>query len=375
MQHDNAPKSITDALQTIEQNDAAKHPARLRLVCAADVEPERVSWLWPEWLPFGKLVCLDGVASVGKSTLVTDLIARASRGGPMPYSDLSFAPISVLMAGVEDGYGDTIVPRLLAANADLSRVQFVQPQSAGVFTIPRDVCELMRRARESGATWLHIDAIMGTFGEDTNTNNDAQVRRALTPLKDAAAESGMLVTYIRHPRKAGGLAVNAGGGSVAFTALSRIGLFVGYHPEDKDKPSNQQRRVLATAKNNISQFPASIVFDVVNSPLGNGAGSIAWGGKTVVTADELACPPPLTPIRAAAVPKSEPRAPERTWILGQLVDGKRVKLDDLKALARDAGLSWPRVARAAEDEGVSKERVRAFPAFTEWYIPTIQSEQ
>jgi len=338
MQPENAP-SVDDALSIVESNDAAKRPDRLRLVCAADVEPEAVSWLWPDWLPFGKLVCLDGVASVGKSTLITDLIARASRGGPMPYGEHTFAPVTVLLAGVEDGYGDTIVPRLLAANADRSRVQFVQPEGASMFTIPRDVPELIRKAQELGATWLHIDAIMGTFGEDTNTGVDAQVRRALGPLRDAAAESGMLVTFIRHPRKAGGSAVNAGGGSVAFSALSRIGLFVGYHPEDKDKPMNEQRRVLATSKNNISQYPMSLMFSVVNSPIGNGAGAIAWGGKTAVTADELASPPPLAPIRGDTTTKPEPRSRERAWLVEQLADGERVKLDELKALARDAGLS------------------------------------
>jgi putative DNA primase/helicase len=293
----------------------------------------------------------------------------------MPYSEQTFPPVTTLMAGVEDGYGDTIVPRLLAANADRTRMQFVQPEGATMFTIPRDVPELMRKAQELGAKWLHIDAIMGTFGEDTNTGVDAQVRRALGPLREAAAETGTLVTFIRHPRKAGGLAVNAGGGSVAFTALSRIGLFVGYHPEDKDKPMNEQRRVLATAKNNISQFPMSLAFSVVGSPLGNRAGAIAWGGKTAVTADELASPPPLAPIRGDAIAKSEPRTRERAWLLAQLADGKRVKLDELKAMARDTGLSWSRVQRAADDEGISKERVKAFPAYTEWYVPTLQSAQ
>ena len=60
---------------------------RLVLVCAKDVEPEDVQWLWEGWLPFGKMVVVDGAPGVGKTALIIDLIARASRGDPMPGSD------------------------------------------------------------------------------------------------------------------------------------------------------------------------------------------------------------------------------------------------------------------------------------------------
>ena len=65
-----------------------RHDERqLVLVCAADVEPEDVRWLWEGWLPFGKLVVIDGAPGVGKTALIIDLIARASRGDAMPGYD------------------------------------------------------------------------------------------------------------------------------------------------------------------------------------------------------------------------------------------------------------------------------------------------
>jgi uncharacterized Ntn-hydrolase superfamily protein len=60
---------------------------------------------------------------------------------------------------------------------------------------------------------------------------------------------------------------------------------------------------------------------------------------------------------------------ERAWVREQLADGVRLKTDDLKARARRDGMEWHRVKRAAEDEGVSKERVATFPSYTEWSLP------
>lgn len=50
----------------------------------ADVEPEKVNWLWPARLPAGKLVILDGDPGVGKSTLAVDIAARVSTGREWP---------------------------------------------------------------------------------------------------------------------------------------------------------------------------------------------------------------------------------------------------------------------------------------------------
>src|SRR5690349_11851076 len=96
--------------------------AGYRLTTVDDVEPERVSWLWPGRLPFGKLALLDGDPSLGKSTLTLDLAARISTGSPMPDRATLNGPRNVVLLSAEDGVGDTIRPRLETAGADLRRV-------------------------------------------------------------------------------------------------------------------------------------------------------------------------------------------------------------------------------------------------------------
>ena len=48
------------------------------------VHARPVEWLWPGWVPLGKLTVIDGDPGVGKSTLLLDLAARLSRDGIMP---------------------------------------------------------------------------------------------------------------------------------------------------------------------------------------------------------------------------------------------------------------------------------------------------
>jgi archaellum biogenesis ATPase FlaH len=46
------------------------------LVCLTEVEPREVRWLWPGWIPFGKLTVLEGDPGAGKSALLLGLAAQ-----------------------------------------------------------------------------------------------------------------------------------------------------------------------------------------------------------------------------------------------------------------------------------------------------------
>ena len=85
----------------------------------------------PSYLPLGKLTVLDGDPGTGKSMFTMDLAARLSRGRGMPDGQ-PCDPAGVVLLCPEDGLADTIQPRLVAADADLSRIHTIECLRADV---------------------------------------------------------------------------------------------------------------------------------------------------------------------------------------------------------------------------------------------------
>ena len=71
--------------------------------------------------PLGKVTIIEGDPERAKSTITLDLAARVSTGSPMPGQTQQRAAAGVVIVCAEDDLADTIVPRLLAHGADLSR--------------------------------------------------------------------------------------------------------------------------------------------------------------------------------------------------------------------------------------------------------------
>src|SRR5262245_22066652 len=94
------------------------------LVCMADVAAQRVQWEWEPWLPRRELTLLDGDPGMAKSTLSLDLIARVTRGWPMPPASIGTIvrePETVVILSAEDDPAAVIRPPLDAAGADVDK--------------------------------------------------------------------------------------------------------------------------------------------------------------------------------------------------------------------------------------------------------------
>ena len=89
------------------------------------IEAKEISWLWYPYIPYGKITIIQGDPGEGKTTLVLNLAALLTRGEKLPESEITAEPINVLYQSAEDGLADTIKPRLMAANADASRVMVI----------------------------------------------------------------------------------------------------------------------------------------------------------------------------------------------------------------------------------------------------------
>ena len=112
--------------------------------------PSRIHWLWPGYVPSGKLTLLDGDPDRGKSLITIDLAARFSRGRALPDGKDGNGIVRSLFLQAEDDANDTLRPRLEAANADFDNV-FVLGRDGpllGYIQLPQHLRKLERLIRE-----------------------------------------------------------------------------------------------------------------------------------------------------------------------------------------------------------------------------------
>jgi hypothetical protein len=260
-----------------------------RVVWAADVTPERVRWLWPGRLPFGKLSIIDGDPGESKSTLTLALAAYATTGTPMPLCGLSGRqePLTVVLLSAEDGMADTIVPRLLAHGADVTKVanlaSIALPDAPErPWELPGDIQYLSDLIEETGAKMVVIDPLMAFLGADVKSGIDHDVRRALHPLAQTAEKTGAAIIVVRHLNKGGGSAVSRGGGSMGIIGAARSGLLIAHDPNDE----TLKQRVVASTKNNLMEIPQAVQYHLEYDPEYDCA-VVVWDGFSHHTAETL----------------------------------------------------------------------------------------
>src|SRR5262249_36522498 len=91
----------------------------------SEIEVARIEWLWDSRIVLGKLNILDGDPGLGKTMLALDIAARVTNGDTMPDGSPGIGPAGVVYFTAEDGQGDTLRPRLEAADGDARLVQGV----------------------------------------------------------------------------------------------------------------------------------------------------------------------------------------------------------------------------------------------------------
>ena len=269
-----------------QQSDPADWRASHALVRLADVERENVSWLWPGYLPAGKLVLIDGDPGVGKSQLTMAIAAAVTTGQPFPQG-APREPGDVVFFAMEDDAGSTLRPRAEAAGADVQRIVLHQGKGEArtPLQLPRDAHEIRTILAQyptqhdgRAVRLIVVDPIMSHV-EDKQGHPDARTREALGPLVSIAQDFGVTVLAVRHfTKKTSGVAMNAGSGSVAYAALARVVLQLGKDPNDEN------RRVLAMAKSNLGPTMPSVAFRIADA---NGVPYIEWDGTSPLSADDL----------------------------------------------------------------------------------------
>lgn len=253
----------------------------------SSIKAERVEWLWPGYLPLGKLSILEGDPGLGKSTLTLDLAARLTVGGALPDGTPGIEPSNVLLFTAEDAIGDTVRPRLEAAGADLDRVYVMQgirtSDGQRMIEFPQDVPRLEHAIKHFGARFVIIDPLMAFLGSGIDSHRDQDVRRVLYPLAEMASRTGTAVLLMRHLNKGTGKVMYRGGGSIGIVGAVRLGMLVAPDPEFLS------RQVLAVFKSNLAPIPDALCYRLLNDEL-RGVARVAWEGPSEHDASDLLDP-------------------------------------------------------------------------------------
>ena len=326
-----APKSVKLADGTERKVEELRPEEIGRLL--SGVEPEEVSWLWPSWLALGKLALVDGDPGLGKSAMTLDLAARVSSGRGFP-DGAKCEPAGVVLLSAEDGLADTIRPRLDVAGADTSKIlalATVHDENGHdrLLSIPEDLALIEKGIRRVGARLVVVDPLMAFLSGDTNSHRDQDVRRALAPLAGLAERTGAAVLVIRHLNKA---AANnplyRGGGSIGIIGAARMAFVVGKDPQDEN------RRVLASTKNNLAMPPASLMFGLEEAE--NRSVRVSWLGSSGVSAKDLL---------------ATPQDHEHT-------DARSEAVEFLNEVLADGALPAKQVIEEADDAGIAEKTLR-----------------
>lgn len=317
---------------------------------ASEIVPQAITWLWDDWLPAGKLTILAGTAGTGKTTLALGLAATLTSGGDWPDGKPCKKIGNALVWSSEDNPDDTLVPRLIASGADVSRCYFIDGISENGQSVPfdpaQDIIELHNAAEKiGGVSLLIIDPIVSAISGDMHRAND--VRRSLQAVVDFAEVHGCAVIGITHFAKggAGKSPQDRVIGSQAFGALARM-VLVAAKEEDGTK------RVLARAKSNIAPDDGGVAYRLDLTTIGGGieATHVVWDGVIQGTAREI-----LGEVEHDESDEGNEKADAESFLRDLLGTGQ-LPTKQIKADADGAGYAWATIRRAQKSLGISAIR-------------------
>lgn len=252
-----------DAIDAQAKTDAAKIKARRRGEAIVDAEeaqlrrcvtrplstyiPGNTDWLWENRIPIGEITMLAGKAGIGKSTVLTTFASWLTNGKMRGayYGN----PCHVLYVPNEDSVEKALLPRLMAAGADLDRVHTLRvtnttDDNSVPLILPEDCERLAQSARQLNAIAVFLDPLSSNMSD--KDRNRPEVRQSYERLRRCAEYNNLAIVGNGHLRKGASadlLEGILGSSEIGNIVRAGIGIIV-------DPDSEARQMILSQCKNN-----------------------------------------------------------------------------------------------------------------------------
>ena len=306
----------------IKKAETKRMEPDLKLINMEMVEVEQIEWLFYPFIPFGKVTIIQGDPGEGKTTMVLQIIAKLTKGeaifprqeqkieekngAEMPVDsnvDNLMEPVNVIYQTAEDGLGDTIKPRLLAAGADCSRVLVIDDREQPLTMLDIRLEEAIVQTK---ARLVVLDPIQGFLGAEVDMHRANEIRPLMKRVAVLAEKYHCAIILIGHMNKnSNGKSSYRGLGSIDFPEV----------------------RVVCHVKSSLAPEGKSIAFRLDKD---NG---FEWIGEYDISADDL----------LSGDSRGQKSRKAKEFLLEILADG---------------GMAQKKIEEEAEKRGIKKKTLR-----------------
>jgi len=222
------------------------------------------------------LSLLVGIGGTSKSTLSLYMAAQITTGRPWidELPTTTHKPGSVVILSAEDTPGNIIVPRLIAMQANLSRIFILKGIRAtlpdgttgliGIDDLSKtgDLDMLLAVLDKAPNPKLAIIDPYTAYMGKSDSNSNTEVRSFLRPLSDIASDYNISILGITHLNKNQDLSAEFRIlGSVGQQNAARMAWLVAQDPDDLD------RRFLVWYKGNLAPRTDGLAYRLLNTPV------------------------------------------------------------------------------------------------------------
>lgn len=323
----------------------------------AQVRQEHMPYLLPGRIVANGLSILEGDPNCGKSTFLAHLVASITTGKPW-LGRKKQQPRNVLWLFAEDAASSMVLPRLVAAGADVSRVKKPEPDCDGMIRqlcFPRSMPVLYELVARFDLALVIIEPVVSYVEVDCNLNVEQLARSVMDPLNQMGIRTNCCVIVTRGLKKdRRGPRHTHGSGHGSILSCARSANVI-------DRPNEfGAGRILRTLKCGGTRDTPALSYNLVGAP----GDAPTMGGLVELTSDQDDYAGDQMDIGERGV------LVEARTLLRTLLDSEYVPSKEVIQIAKDAGISERSLNKIkAELKVHSKHERQSRPYYVAWGPP------